>query len=747
MSTTFIGKVIDNYRIIENLGIGGMGVVFKAVHIKLDKLFALKMIAPGLLMNENFIKRFQTEAKALARLEDPNIVRIYDFRSYDDQWFIVMEYVDGMNLLSRIKHEGVFNWREAFTIIKKVLSAIGHAHENDIIHRDIKPNNILLGNEGSVKVTDFGLAKDQTTFSNTMTIASGGTLYYMSPEHLKGFSYTDKRSDIYSIGMTLYEMLTGQVPFTDINSDFDLREAIVRKEMPRPTTINPEIPMAVENLVQRAIAKNPDKRFQSTDEMLSAISAIEESEKGEIKKSRPVGKGTTSSETGDVSLSEDDKKPVEDSKSQTFFRRFSGLQKIIVLVPALLVLGLLVLTLLEGKFPFAGKSGPSPAKFRIDINSNPDNAIVYLDEDSIGVTPIKEYALATGNYALRLEKQNFQRIDSSLSIEVGGPQQFAFRLSPARKGSKTSIRSETVPAAGSVSEKSDYNTSLTINSSPDSAKVMVNGTILGNTPIRLKSVVPGRYQVQIEKEGFNPYERDITIESGQHPIWDIVLTSPGGSLVVLSEPAEATVKLDGETIENKQTPLLLTDVKSGKHRIEIMREGYQTVSESFEMTPGETDTISVEMNKLYTKLSIQIKPWGSIYLDGKLLRSSTDLKFETELPVKKYLVKVTHPTMGVWEREVLLDSQAPTELLIDFNKRLNLQINAFDQDGSPLSAEIFLDQQPTNLFTPAELLLRIGNHQISINKNGYQVENNNVPVFVEEGSLEPVTFILKKIEN
>ena len=125
MTSAFVGKVIDNYRIIENLGIGGMGVVFKAIHIKLEKLFALKMIAPGLALNENFIKRFQTEAKALARLEDPNIVRTYDFRSFDDQWFIVMEYVEGVNILDRLKKEGPFRWQQAIPIIKKVLSAIG----------------------------------------------------------------------------------------------------------------------------------------------------------------------------------------------------------------------------------------------------------------------------------------------------------------------------------------------------------------------------------------------------------------------------------------------------------------------------------------------------------------------------------------------------------------------------------------------------------------------------------------------
>ncbi len=231
MSSSYIGKVLDNYRIIDNLGIGGMGVVFKAIHIKLDKLVALKMIAPGLTMNENFIKRFQTEAKSLAKLEDPNIVRIYDLRADNDKWFIVMEFVEGINLFDKIKKDGAYKWQEALPILKQTLSGIGHAHSAGIIHRDLKPNNIMITNDRVVKVTDFGLAKDQSNMVTTMSLASGGTLYYMSPEHVKGISFTDKRSDIYSIGMTFYEMIAGTVPFKNMESDFDIRETIVRKEL------------------------------------------------------------------------------------------------------------------------------------------------------------------------------------------------------------------------------------------------------------------------------------------------------------------------------------------------------------------------------------------------------------------------------------------------------------------------------------------------------------------------------------
>ena len=191
MESSYIGNVIDHYRIIEQLGIGGMGVVFKAINININKIVALKMIAPGLALNENFVQRFKTEAKALAKLDDFNIVGITDLRRDKDQWFIVMEYVDGINLYDKIKKEGPYKCKESIPILKQMLTAIGHAHKAGIIHRDIKPNNIMVTKEGVVKITDFGLAKDQNKSTSTVSITSGGTLYYMSPEHVKGFSFTD----------------------------------------------------------------------------------------------------------------------------------------------------------------------------------------------------------------------------------------------------------------------------------------------------------------------------------------------------------------------------------------------------------------------------------------------------------------------------------------------------------------------------------------------------------------------------
>ncbi len=158
-TSTHIGKVLDNYRLVETLGEGGMGVVFKAIHTKLDKIVALKMIAPGLAMNSKFIRRFQTEARALAKLQNPNIVSIHDLRSHESQWFIVMEYVEGTDLFEIVAKDGAFSWQESIVIIKQILSAIGHAHKAGIIHRDLKPHNIMLTDGSIVKITDLDWPK------------------------------------------------------------------------------------------------------------------------------------------------------------------------------------------------------------------------------------------------------------------------------------------------------------------------------------------------------------------------------------------------------------------------------------------------------------------------------------------------------------------------------------------------------------------------------------------------------------
>ena len=272
-----LGKVIDSYQIQEVLGKGGMGVVYKALDTSLDKVVALKVMNPLLVEDELFLGRFKSEAKALGRLQHPHIVSVFALRHVEHHFFIVMEYVEGVNLADRIKKHGAMAWQDALPIIEQTLRAIDYAHREQIIHRDVKPHNILISRAGVAKITDFGLAKIQATHSDTKALTrtgfTGGTLYYMPPEQLEGLLHVDHRGDIYGLGMTYYEMLAGRTPFDKLSSEFTILKAIDAHDFPSLDEFNAAIPEPLVRIVMKAIEREPEDRYQSASDMLREIEA------------------------------------------------------------------------------------------------------------------------------------------------------------------------------------------------------------------------------------------------------------------------------------------------------------------------------------------------------------------------------------------------------------------------------------------------------------------------------------------
>ncbi len=287
MEPTIIGKVIDNtYRITGILGKGGMGTVYKAHDQMLDKDVAVKTIDPNLAQDREFLRRFQGEARALARLENPNIVNVYALKETDIGFCIVMEFVDGYTLADIMKEQGVLKIEKTLAIFKQLLFAFDFAHRTGIIHRDIKPSNIMLTLDDRVKVTDFGLAKiQQSSAGATVTVGKiMGTIPYMSPEQAKGLGDIDNRSDIYSLGMTLYEALVGRLPFADDMSDLSILQAKVEGNIPPPDKFNPNLPKELVKIVMKAIHKDPAKRYQTAKEMLEEINIVTIEGKNDKKK-------------------------------------------------------------------------------------------------------------------------------------------------------------------------------------------------------------------------------------------------------------------------------------------------------------------------------------------------------------------------------------------------------------------------------------------------------------------------------
>ena len=270
----YTGKRLDaRYEIQELIGVGGMAVVYRAYDVVEDRIVAIKILKDEFLGNKEFIRRFKNESKAIAVLAHPNIVKVYDVSFGTKIQYIVMEYIDGVTLKEYISKQQSMDWKDAVYFTHQILSALNHAHEKGVIHRDIKPQNIMLLADGTIKVTDFGIARFSSNETQTMTDRAIGSVHYISPEQAKG-SMIDEKADIYSVGVMLYEMLTGKLPF---EADNAVSVAIMQMQSaPRkPTDINPEIPEGLEEITLRAMQKLPANRYSSAKEMMNDIEKFE----------------------------------------------------------------------------------------------------------------------------------------------------------------------------------------------------------------------------------------------------------------------------------------------------------------------------------------------------------------------------------------------------------------------------------------------------------------------------------------
>lgn len=270
----YVGKKLDGrYEIQELIGIGGMATVYKANDLKDNKTVAIKILKDEFSKNSEFIRRFKNESKAIAVLSHPNIVKVYDVSFGDVMQYIVMEYIDGITLKEYLEQQkGAIDWKMAVYFTGQILKAMQHAHDKGIIHRDVKPQNMMLLQDGTIKVTDFGIARFSNTETRTMTDKAIGSVHYIAPEQAKG-DHTDGKSDVYSIGVMLYEMITGQLPF---QADSAVSVAIMQLQSnPKPPReINPDIPQGLEEITLRAMRKEPMQRYKTAEQMLKDLQKI-----------------------------------------------------------------------------------------------------------------------------------------------------------------------------------------------------------------------------------------------------------------------------------------------------------------------------------------------------------------------------------------------------------------------------------------------------------------------------------------
>ncbi len=579
MENSIIGTEVEGYRIQELLGRGGMGVVYKAEDIALSRAVALKRIAPSLANDESFLRRFRSEARALARIDSPYIVSVHALRQTEIGLLIVMEYVEGGTLEDLIL-EGPIDWQEALPLTKQMLEALGHAHGAEVIHRDVKPQNVMLSVEQRVKVTDFGLAKVHRGDSRaTVTQGVHGTLNYMSPEQVKGSADLDHRSDLYSLGMTVYEMLAGELPFDEDSDEFAQMRRIVEEELPRPDELNPEVPDGISTLVMRALEKNPDDRFQSAEEMREAFEAFGENHR------EPPARGASTPEPPSSDLRTTSPQEETSSDDGTRWAIVAGLA-----VVAFLLVGIIL-------WLIAGEDGPSPSRTQLSVSSEPSGARVILDGDPIGTTPLSDTTIKGDLARIRVQRAGYVPTDTLAQLEDRQAVDLTLPLSR-------------------------ISTSLSIKTDPPDAQVSIDGEEVGSAPVT-RSVKKDTVRVHAEKQGRYPVDTTVSLAQTKQAQLSLELErpppppdpdpKPTGTFTLDASPS-GTVSVDGESHTAGQ-PIQVT--AGEPHRIRIEHPSRGACDTTLAVEAGGEETLTCHFEHEVRVLTGLDEPWANVYIEGE----------------------------------------------------------------------------------------------------------------------------------
>jgi len=329
------GRLLGNrYELLRKIGNGGMATVYRAKDHILNRNVAVKILKDEFTTDEEFVKRFNTEATSVASLTHPNIVSVYDVGHEGTLYYIVMELIQGKTLKEIIVAEGKLNWKWSVNVAIQIASALETAHRNNIIHRDIKPHNIIITEDGIAKVTDFGIAKSVSNSTITAFGTTLGSVHYFSPEHARG-GITDAKSDIYSLGVVLYEMLTGKVPF-DADTPVSVALKHMQEEPVEPRNLNPEIPIAMNNIILKAMKKDPNERYQSATEMLKDLTLALKNPDGTIAQSNTLNDFPTqvipTIERQRLEQKNKDTEKDKKTKKENFFTKHKGLIITLILI-------------------------------------------------------------------------------------------------------------------------------------------------------------------------------------------------------------------------------------------------------------------------------------------------------------------------------------------------------------------------------------------------------------------------------
>jgi len=700
-----IDKKIDNYLIKEILGIGTMAIVYKALDMVSGETVAVKMIDPTYFSDVNKLKCFNEEIKRLTKAKHPYIAKVDKFLKEDNDFFIVMEYVRGERLDEYFQKYGPISWKNTLSIIDQILQAIEYAHKHDVFHRNIKPSNIIINDRGFVKVMDFGL---ETAYQhNSDGVPPAHILKYMSPERVRlspNINY--QKDDIYSLGMTFYEILAGRTPFEETENEKVIQNAILRKNVASPNKINPKIPEGLARIVMHAIAKKPKARYKTVVEMLAAFKEFQES---------------FYSHSNHQQLPPLSKKPIPQRPPLTLKKPYYVWLSAIF---AFLMFASLFSKALDYKQIIPNFLLTTRAS--LSIKTDPGNAQVFINEKFIGESPISDYQIKPGTVSVKLEKENFFPVDTTFILKNESSSTFSYALQPA---AYTSIEVSPTDAVVILDKKT---------------------TQFAN---RKDLFLPiGPHIIEISREGYISKTEKFNLAQGKNPTMNIILEKDSQDLVTSNDanimtiprvrpptkpkpaalsgirfnsiPQGATIWLDGRNFG--MTPKTVLRINPGKHKIALRKKGYKEYSGIVTSENKKIILMGVNLQPVMGRLEVFVKPYGSIYIDGKLHKKKWNVKYATALSTGRHLLRLEHPFFGFIEKTVNIDSEQTQRIDFNFNRKATLIVLAFDRSNNIVYGEILLDGQFIGRYTPGELALQVGQHKIAVRHADYFITEQEI---------------------
>ena len=637
-----IGKTIaGRYEILEKTGVGGMATVYVARDLVLNRQVAIKVLKEEFTTDEEFVKRFNTEAQAAASLSHANIVSIYDVGNEDNIYYIVMELVRGKTLKQIITEEGAIPWKWAVNIAIQIASALEMAHKNNIVHRDIKPHNIIITEDGVAKVTDFGIAKAVSNSTITAFGTTIGSVHYFSPEQAKG-GYTDAKSDIYSLGVVMYEMLTGKVPF-----DADTSVSVALKHMQEspvePIELNENIPVAVNDIILKAMQKEPMARYQTATEMIKDLNKALKDPDGDFVYNEELDDGLTrrmDAITDDMLDKKNNGKKKKKNKIALFFEKHPKAK-----IPAIILLCLVLFGIsLLATSVIMDLANPKEVQIPNLVNMTEEEAKAELDKLKIKYNKVNE-AYSTEVEAGKIMTQdppyrdNFKiKEKSTISVVISKgtetttvPKVIGMKYDEAVKAleeaklevEKVEEASKTVEAGIVISQETAANTTanagdkVTIHVSTGVAQAEVP-SVMGKTEAEARTAITDK-NLKVEVK----YDSDTSKENG----------------VVIDQSVNAGKEVDeGTTITITVNKFEETKEATIDVNVKSVTGGYDTLNEDLKESDKKKDLkITVDGDTVYNKKvdlnsttinSVTISGKGTVtvkvYVDG-VLKKTKDL--------------------------------------------------------------------------------------------------------------------------